>query len=232
MKLACLLAMTLTLATALAGPERAARAAARVLPIMAEDLKQRGLRSGDSVFIRAFKQEARLELWMQPANHQRFTLFKSYPIAALSGVLGPKLAEGDRQVPEGFYAFGERHLHPASAYHLAINIGFPNAYDRAHQRTGSFIMIHGGNASIGCLAMTDSAIEEIYTLCSAALKNGQPFIRVHLFPFEMTTKKLAVARGARWLPFWKNLAKGYQIFEQSRIPPETTTNHRKYVFRR
>jgi len=218
--------------SSLPGPERAAAAAERVRPLLEPRLAELDLEIGDPVFLRGFKEERDLELWMQPAPGEPFVKVDSYPIAAASGRLGPKLAEGDRQVPEGLYAFGKRHLNPNSRYHLSFNIGYPNAYDRHHQRTGSFIMIHGNRVSIGCLAMTDPKIEEIYTLCAAALENGQPFIRVHLFPFRMDEKRMTRARDHRWIDFWREIEPGYAHFEKHRTPPDTTLQDGHYHFAR
>lgn len=192
-------------------------------------LQEKGLKSGAPVFIRAFKEERELELFLQAADGT-FKLLRTYPIAAASGKLGPKLAEGDMQVPEGFYASSQRSMKPDSDFHLAFNIGYPNSYDRAHGRTGSFIMVHGSNVSIGCLAMTDPKIEEIYTLCQAALDAGQPFFRVHIFPFRMTEKRMQKAASSEHYKFWKNLKTGYDIFESTRIPPEVSVKNKRYEF--
>lgn len=216
--------------SSLPGPQRAAAAAARVRPLLEPDLAELGLKFGDPVFLRAFKEEQALEVWMRPQGESRFVLFRSYPIAAASGRPGPKLAEGDRQVPEGFYAFGRRHLHPASKYHLAFNIGYPNEFDRHHERTGSFIMVHGNRVSIGCLAMTDVRIEEIYTLVDAALDGGQPFVRIHLFPFRMTPGRMEQVDEREWAGFWRNLREGYEFFETHRRPPVTEVEEGRYVF--
>ncbi|MGB6222743.1 MAG: murein L,D-transpeptidase family protein [Haloferula sp.] len=216
--------------TPLPGPQRAAAAAKRVRPALEKDLAGKDLHFGDPVFIRAFKEEGQLELWVRHRPSGKFVLFRTYPIAAASGQLGPKLAEGDFQVPEGFYFVPRSRLHPASTYHLAFNIGYPNAYDRHHGRSGSFIMVHGNRVSIGCLAMTDEKIEEIYTLCDAALANSQKFFRVHLFPFRMTDDRLAKARNDRWFEFWKNLKEGYDYFEQKRLPPDVTVRNGRYEF--
>lgn len=215
----------------LPGAQRAAAAAKRVRPALERDLAAQDLHFGDPVFIRAFKEEEQLELWVRHRQSGKFALFRSYPIAAASGQLGPKLAEGDLQVPEGFYFVPRSRMNPASTYHLAFNIGYPNAYDRHHDRTGSFIMIHGNRVSIGCLAMTDEKIEEIYTLCDAALRNGQKFFRVHLFPFRMSDERLSGMRDKKWFPFWKNLKQGYDHFEQKRLPPDVTVRNGRYEFK-
>ena len=148
----------------------------------------------------------------------KFELFRTYPIAAASGTLGPKLAEGDGQVPEGFYFVPPSAMKPDSQFHLAFNIGFPNEYDRAHRRTGSAIMVHGNRVSIGCLAMTDEKIEEIYTLCVAAFDGGQPYFRAHIFPFRMTPERMQKAAGDPNEAFWKNLKQGHDLFEKNHVP--------------
>ena len=122
-------------------------------------------------------------------------------------------------------------MKPDSVFHLAFNISYPNAYDQALGRTGTFIMIHGNRVSVGCLAMTDEKIEEIYTLCDAALKGGQDFFRVHIFPFRMTEQRMARAEGSEWLDFWKNLREGYDFFERERVPPEVTVEGGRYRFK-
>ena len=216
--------------SSLPGPARAKAAAQRVRASLTRDLEAKKLRFGDPVFLRAYKEENLLELWVQEPGTQTFKLFRSYPIAAASGALGPKTAEGDRQVPEGFYFFARSGLKPDSTFHLAFNIGYPNAYDRHHKRTGSFIMVHGNCVSIGCLAMSDEKIEEIYTLCDAALTNGQPFIRIHLFPFRMTEARMRRATASKHLDFWKNLKQGHDHFEKTRRPPDTSVVDGKYAF--
>ena len=193
-------------------------------------LSDKGLSRGAPVFIRAFKKERELELFLRNEDTGKFKLFRTYPIVAASGKLGPKLAEGDRQVPEGFYFVPPNAMNPNSRYHLAFNIGFPNAYDRAHNRTGSYIMVHGSNASIGCLAMTDEKIEEIYRLCEAAHDEGQAYFRVHIFPFRMTEENMAAEKNSEWLPFWENLREGYDLFETNGVPPDATVKDLRYHF--
>ncbi len=202
----------------------------RIIPDMEAALAEKGLALGSPVFIRAFKEERELELFIRDKDTGKFKLFRTYPIAAASGDLGPKLAEGDGQVPEGFYHVGPRAMNPNSKYHLSFNIGFPNAFDRANGRTGSFIMIHGNAVSIGCLAMTDEKIEEIYIIADAALNAGQPYFRVHIFPFRMTEERMEKAAGSEWIGFWKNLKTGYDLFEKNKVPPEVGVKDREYVF--
>jgi murein L,D-transpeptidase YafK len=191
-------------------------------------LSANGFAMGQAVFIRIFKEEAELELWLKRAGG--FALFKTYQICNYSGDLGPKLREGDRQSPEGFYHVGKTALNPNSSYHLSFNLGFPNAYDRGRNRTGSYLMVHGDCRSIGCYAMTDAGIEEIYGLGEAALNAGQPFFRVHAFPFRMTDARMGQAAEDRWFPFWQNLKQGYDAFEAEHMPPNVTVHEGDYIF--
>ena len=196
-----------------------------------EDFKGRlaahGLAHGAPVFIRIFKREFELELWMK--RDDRFHRFAVYPICRWSGGLGPKLAEGDWQAPEGFYTVDARALNPNSRWHRSFNLGFPNALDRAHGRTGSYLMVHGGCGSIGCFAMTDAVIDEIWHLVTAALKQGQVRFHVHIFPFRMTEENLARRARARWVTFWRDLKWGYDAFEATQLPPRITVCDGRYA---
>jgi len=202
----------------------------KVSLFLKNDLKKMKLEYGAPVFIRIFKKENELEVWIKKGN--RFRLFKTYPICTYGPEsLGPKLKQGDRKAPEGFYFVGRSSLNPFSSYHLAFNIGYPNKYDRFHKRTGGDLMIHGGCISIGCYAMTDRGIEEIYAISTAALRNSQPFFRVHIFPFRMTAENLASYRQSKWYDFWQNLKQGYDFFYQNNhVPPDVDINQGKYVF--
>ncbi len=193
-------------------------------------LEEKGFKLGSELFIRAYKEERVLELFLKKKNSQTFELFRTYPIAAASGSLGPKLVEGDGQVPEGFYFVTPGAMNPNSAFHLSFDIGYPNAYDRAHDRTGTYIMVHGSNVSIGCLAMTDEKIEEIYTIADEALNAGQPFFRVHIFPFRMTDARMEKAAENEWIGFWKNLKTGHDLFEKNKTPPNVTVSDKMYIF--
>ena len=210
---------------------RAAEAANRVRPQLEQDLGAAGLRLGDPIFLRAFKEENIVEVHVRNESSGKYDLFRTYKVAASSGTLGPKLAEGDGQVPEGFYYVPLGSMNPQSQFHLAFNIGYPNAFDRFHQRTGSLIMIHGNQVSLGCLAMTDPKIEEIFTMADAALRNGQPFFRIHLFPFRMTDERMEQASGSPHLEFWKNLREGHDLFEKNRVPPEVEVTEGRYTFK-
>jgi murein L,D-transpeptidase YafK len=184
---------------------------------------------GDPVFVRIFKQEGQLELWLKKEG--RFHLYKTFPICKWSGRLGPKQKEADYQSPEGFYSVSARQLNPHSNYHRAFNVGYPNAFDKQNGRTGGLVMVHGACKSVGCFAMTDRGIEEIYGFVEAALRAGQKDVPVHIFPFRLTEANIARETGGGWLAFvsgpayaqwggfWKNLKEGYDLFEQSGEPP-------------
>jgi len=193
------------------------------------DLEAAGLRLGDAAMLRIFKREKRLELWMAPEDGP-FRLFRSYPIAAFSGGEGPKLAEGDRQAPEGFYRVGRGQLNPRSRHHRAFNLGFPNACDRQLGRTGSLLMVHGGSSSAGCYAMTDAKIDEIYRVVEAALHAGRAAVDVHAFPFRFSEAALAAAAGSPWSGFWRNLAEGDALFLASGQPPPVAARDGTYRF--
>jgi len=171
-----------------------------------------------------------LEVWLKDGDE--FKLFKTYPICTYgrSG-LGPKLRWGDGRAPEGFYFVAPRQLNPSSSFHLSFNLGYPNLYDRSHRRTGGALMVHGDCVSIGCYAMTDPGIEEIFTLLDAAFRKGQPFFRVHIFPFRMIAENLSRYEDSEWYQFWTNLKEGYDYFEQNgHIPPNVTVRNKRYVF--
>jgi murein L,D-transpeptidase YafK len=206
---------------------RAGEAASRVTPALTGDLKPLGLALGNAVFVRIFKREGELELWMA-SRGGGYQLFRTYPICRYSGELGPKRRQGDNQAPEGFYRVARGQLNPASRYHLAFNLGYPNAYERAHGYTGDFLMVHGSCVSIGCYAMGDDAIEEIYTLADAALRAGQPAFDVHAFPFRLDDAALKAERASPWFDFWSELKPGYDAFERSRRPPDISVRERRY----
>jgi len=208
-------------------PDRAAAAAARVRPALQAALDALDLAWGAPAFVRVFKREARLELWLQ-GKEGRYELFKCYPICTYSGVLGPKKRQGDRQAPEGFYRVARGQLHPRSQFHLAFNLGYPNAYDRAHGCTGDFLMIHGHCVSTGCYAMGDAAIEEIYTLLDGALQAGQEAVDVHAFPFALESVELDAQHAAEAFGFWSELKPGYDAFERSRMPPRVEVVGKAY----
>lgn len=185
-------------------------------------LTMRGFVKGAPMYLRIFKEEGVIEAWLQKGA--RYELFEVYPICVNSGALGPKQKEGDRQAPEGFYEVSEKQLNPNSKYHLAINMGYPNAYDKALGRTGAHLMIHGACASIGCYALTDANIDEVYGLAVDAFAGGQASIPVHAFPFRMTQDKLIRHKDSAWINFWVDeLFPAYQAFDITGIPPKIMT---------
>src|SRR5205807_8492331 len=139
---------------------------------MLADLQSKDMPKESPVLVRLFKEESELEVWKQTSGG-RFELLKTYPICRWSGELGPKVKEGDRQAPEGFYNISPGQMNPNSNYYLSFNLGFPNAFDRAHDRTGAFLMVHGDCSSRGCYAMTDEQMGEIYALGRESFLGGQ-----------------------------------------------------------
>jgi murein L,D-transpeptidase YafK len=190
-------------------------------------LSELGFHVGSPILIRIFKAESELEVWMQ--KDDRFRLFATYPICFWSGELGPKEREGDRQAPEGFYSVGASQLHHIGRHPRSLNIGFPNAVDRSLGRTGSYILVHGGCTSIGCFAMTDAIMEEIYGLAEQALGKGQNEIPVQIFPFRMQDGAMAAHAESKWYDFWRNLKQGYDAFERTHLPPDVTACGGKYL---
>jgi len=210
---------------------RSREAIARVSPDLKKELSDKGFSWGAPIYIRIFKKPKQLEVWLK--KEAQFQLFKTYGICTYgwAGRLGPKVRQGDGQAPEGFYFVTPKQMNPLSSYHLSFNLGYPNAYDRAHKRTGGALMVHGRCVSIGCYAMTDKRIEEIYTLADAAFRNGQPFFRVHIFPFPMIDDNMEKYRHSEWIDFWRNLKEGYDFFENNgNKPPNVLVKDMRYVF--
>ena len=143
--------------------------------------------------------------------------------------MGPKLQLGDKQTPEGFYTVSHGQINPNSHYHLAFNIGFPNAYNSANGRTGSAVMVHGDCKSAGCFAMTDARIEEIYALARKAFDGGQSYFHVHIMPFRMTAANMASHQDSPWYPFWLRLKEGDDSFEATGKPPIVKVCGKQYM---
>jgi murein L,D-transpeptidase YafK len=181
------------------------------------------------ILIRLFKQEAEVEVWKQDRSG-KFALLKTYPICRWSGDLGPKVREGDRQAPEGFYAISPAQMNPQSAYYLSFNTGYPNAYDKALGHTGSQLMVHGDCSSRGCYAMTDEQIAEIYSLGRESFFGGQKSFQFQAFPFRMTPVNMAKHRNNPNMAFWKMIKEGYDHFEVTRHEPKVDFCEKKYVF--
>lgn len=209
--------------------DRLTNVRSRLLPKLHDELAAKQLKLGQPAFIRIFKESRELELWLQ--NNEGWQLFRTYPIASFSGTLGPKTREGDMQAPEGFYSVTKQQLNPASSYHLSFNIGYPNAYDLHHQRTGSFIMVHGNTVSIGCFAMTDPLIEEIYLVVEAALNNTNT-VPVHAFPFRMhphLMKRAAFGSEGSHLEFWREIEPAFHVFDATHRVPQVTVANGRYT---
>ena len=192
-------------------------------------LAEIGSTPGAPMMIRIFKQTNEFEVWKQ-TKAGPFKLYKTYAICAWSGTLGPKVKEGDRQAPEGFYNITPAQMNPNSNYYLSFNTGFPNKFDRAWGRTGANLMVHGDCSSAGCYSMTDESVAEIYALARESFNAGNTVIQMQIFPFRMTPQNLALVADNPNLPFWMDIKEGYDRFELSRTPPSWDVCEKKYVF--
>jgi murein L,D-transpeptidase YafK len=210
------------------GGQLSGKAIRELSPELLSLLHRKNMPETSPIILRIFKEEAELELWKQDTSGH-FQLFKIYPVCRWSGDLGPKLHEGDRQTPEGFYEITPRLMNPNSNFYRAINIGFPNAFDTANNRDGSFLMIHGDCGSSGCYAMTDGQIAEIYSLASASLV-GRPSFQIQAYPFRMTPANLARHRTNPHITFWQMLKIGNDHFETTHREPKVDVCDRRYVF--
>ncbi len=177
-----------------------AKANQPVPPKLVAEMTEKDMDLQSPMLVRVFKQEAELEVWKQNRSGQ-FALLKTYPICRWSGDLGPKVKEGDRQAPEGFYAITPAQMNPRSSYYLSFNTGFPNAFDKSLGRTGSQLMVHGDCSSRGCFAMTDEQIAEIYSLGRESFFGGQRSFQFAAFPFKMTPVNMAKHRNNPNMPF-------------------------------
>jgi murein L,D-transpeptidase YafK len=205
------------------------RAMKELSPEMLALLDQKNMPKDSPVLVRVFKEESELEVWKQDTTG-RYALLKIYPICRWSGELGPKKIQGDRQAPEGFYSITPGLMNPNSNYYLAINVGFPNAFDKANNYTGAFLMIHGDCSSAGCYAMTDEQIGEIYSLAREAFLGGQKEFQIQAYPFRLTAANLARHRTNPNMPFWKMLKEGSDHFEVTHLEPKVDVCERHYVF--
>ncbi|MFN3622520.1 MAG: murein L,D-transpeptidase family protein [Hyphomicrobium sp.] len=195
-----------------------------------ERLAEQGVALDAPLFIRVFKAESEMEVWTGDENGN-YRLFATYPICYWSGTLGPKQREGDKQAPEGFYAITmEQSIHKGTRWPKSLNVGYPNAFDKVNLRSGSYILIHGGCASIGCFAMTNKVSHEVYKLATQALEAGQSNIPIHVFPFRMTEGNLAKYDAPDWRGFWANLKEGYDLFERTHRPPRVSVCGTRYGF--
>jgi len=206
-----------------------AKANQPVPPKLVADMTAKNMDLQSPILVRLYKQEAELEIWKQD-RAGRFELLKTYPICRWSGDLGPKVREGDRQAPEGFYSISPAQMNPQSAYYLSFNTGYPNAFDKALGRTGSQLMVHGDCSSRGCYAMTDEQIAEIYSLGRESFFGGQKSFQLQAYPFKMTPTNMAKHRNNPNMPFWKMIKEGNDHFEVTRQEPKVDFCEKKYVF--
>jgi murein L,D-transpeptidase YafK len=200
----------------------------RLWPHLQDELKDKALKPGSPLYIRIFKEEDDMEIWVK--NGQRYQFFRSYNICFFSGGLGPKTRKGDLKSPEGFYTIQPSQLNPSSNYHLAMDIGYPNRVETAKGWTGDGIMIHGICASNGCYAMTNDGIDEIYTLVYEAFAAGQQKIHLDIYPFRMDNPHMEKYAHSSVIAFWKNLKPGYDWFQKSQLPAEVGVRKAFYTY--
>lgn len=192
---------------------------------LAAAFEKKGLRLGSPVFLRVYKQSSEVELWVQKGP--RYYLYKTFGICRWSGGLGPKMAEGDRQSPEGLYHITSSDLIVNRRWHRAMNINYPNAFDTDNGRTGSSILIHGKCGSIGCFAIQDRNVEEVYGAVKAAMQNGQVRVPVLSLPFRFA---LVEADPSDLGEFWTDLRRADLLFERDRLPPSAWICDSRYYF--
>ena len=196
---------------------------------LSEKMRAQNMSETGPVFIRIFKESSELEIWKQQRD-KKFALLKVYTICKWSGELGPKVKEGDRQAPEGFYTVTPAQMNPKSSYYLSFNIGYPNAFDRSHGRTGTHLMVHGACSSAGCYSMTDEDAGELFALARDSFRGGQRAFQIQAFPFRMTPENMAKHRDSQHLAFWKMLKTGSDHFDLTRVPPKVDVCDKRYVF--
>jgi murein L,D-transpeptidase YafK len=190
------------------------------------------------VYIRSFKYDSQLEVWVKNDAKDKYKLFKTYKVCALAGTLGPKRLEGDYQVPEGFYHINE--FNPNSTYHLSLGLNYPNASDRFYSdslQPGGDIYIHGSCVTEGCIPVTDQFIEELYLITSYAKNEGQDFIPVHIYPVRFNNKKSAeymdryLTTFSEYKPFVNNLKAAFYYFEKYKeLPVIMIDSKGKYAY--
>lgn len=194
-------------------------------------MSEKGMSKSQPIVIRSYKKESELEVWKKRADG-KYALLKTFPMCRWSGQLGPKVREGDRMAPEGFYAISPAQMNPNSSYYVSFNMGYPNAYDRAHGRTGAHLMVHGACSSAGCYSMTDDQIGELYALVREAHNGGQRAVQMQAYPFRMTPENLAKHRLDPNIAFWKNLKEGSDYFEVAKDEPSVSVAGGRYAFNR
>ena len=183
--------------------------------------------TGKPIYIQIFKEENLLELYTEKTDGQ-LEKVRTYPICSYSGGLGPKKFQGDLKSPEGFYQVSNNQLNPNSRFYRSIDLGFPNQYDKSQGYTGDFLMIHGACKSVGCYAMTDKVMEEIYQYAELALKEGQNTINIHIFPFKMTAENMKKHQYSVNVDFWQQLAPAYLYVEEHHKVPTISVRDGRY----
>ena len=224
------MAASLALALAACNDQSASqRSIAPIPPRTVALMTEMGMSKNDPILVRLYKKESELEIWKMAQDGQ-YALLKSYPICRWSGQLGPKQREGDRQAPEGFYTVTPGHMNPNSAFYLSFDTGYPNAFDRAHGRSGSHLMVHGNCSSRGCYAMTDEGIAEVYAIAREAFAGGQKGFQLQAYPFRMTAENLTKFRKDPNMTFWANLKEGADHFEVTKREPKVAVCGGRYAF--
>lgn len=204
-------------------------AAPQISGKMLTEMSNKGMKAESPVLVRIFKQESELEIWKVDRTG-RYALLKTYPMCRWSGKLGPKMKNGDRQAPEGFYHVSAGMLNPKSQYYVSFNLGYPNRLESALGYTGEALMVHGACSSSGCYALTDQGVGEIYAIVAKALSSGQNRFQVQAYPFRMTAENMARYKDDGNMPFWRTLKEGYDTFEITRQQPKVSVCGRRYVF--
>lgn len=196
---------------------------------LADTMREMNMSETAPIFVRIFKESSELEVWKKQRDG-KFALLKNYDVCKWSGKLGPKIVEGDRQAPEGFYSVTPAQMNPKSSYYLSFNIGFPNALDRSLGRTGTHLMVHGACSSAGCYSMTNEHAGELFALARDSFRGGQRSFQIQAFPFRMTPQNMAKHRDNEYFDFWKMLKTGSDHFELTAQPPKIDVCDRRYVF--
>ena len=211
------------------GPTRMSKSIRALSPKTLALIQEKNMTVDSPIVVRIYKEESELEVWKETTSGD-YALLKTYPICRWSGELGPKVKEGDRQAPEGFYTITPGQMNPNSQYYLSFDLGFPNAYDKAWGRSGSNLMVHGDCSSRGCYAMTDEQVQEIFSLGRESFGGGQRAFQVQAYPFRMTAENMVRHRNNPNLAFWKMLKEGSDTFELTKAPPRVDYCGKRYVF--
>lgn len=185
---------------------------------------------GQPVFLRVFKAERILELWQQ--GEAGWTLRGRFPLLAMPGTLGPKQTEGDRQAPEGFYFITPSPAKADDRWRRSMKLNFPNPHDQARGWTGSFLLIHNSDAPENGFAVEDEVAERLFDLVEQALKQGQPSVPVHIFPFAFTEDNWKRFGQSPWAGFWRTLEPAYHWFENEQILPTVSVEQSSYRLER